>query len=83
MKRLASCLSAVTFSLALASCSAGGDGAGDEPKFQEASESSENSVSTKPVELKEREPKDFFPGCLLYTSPRPRDLSTSRMPSSA
>ena len=22
-------------------------------------------------------------GCLLYTSPRPRDLSTSRMPSSA
>ena len=62
MKKLASCLSAVTFSLALVSCSAGGDGAGDEPKFQEASESSENSVSTKPVELKEREPKDFFPG---------------------
>ena len=26
-------------------------------------------------------PKDFF--CLLYTSPSPRDLSTSRMPSSA
>ena len=25
---------------------------------------------------------DFF-GCLLYTSPSPRDLSTSRMPSSA
>jgi len=29
----------------------------------------------------------FFPsqanGCLLYTSPSPRDLSTSRMPSSA
>ena len=24
-----------------------------------------------------------FPGCLLYTSPSPRDLSTSRMPSSA
>ena len=23
------------------------------------------------------------PGCLLYTSPSPRDLSTSRMPSSA
>ncbi len=25
----------------------------------------------------------MFPGCLLYTSPSPRDLSTSRMPSSA
>ena len=24
-----------------------------------------------------------FQGCLLYTSPSPRDLSTSRMPSSA
>ena len=24
-----------------------------------------------------------FAGCLLYTSPSPRDLSTSRMPSSA
>ena len=26
---------------------------------------------------------EFFEGCLLYTSPSPRDLSTSRMPSSA
>ena len=25
----------------------------------------------------------FLEGCLLYTSPSPRDLSTSRMPSSA
>ena len=25
----------------------------------------------------------LFPDCLLYTSPSPRDLSTSRMPSSA
>ena len=25
----------------------------------------------------------IFKGCLLYTSPSPRDLSTSRMPSSA
>ena len=24
-----------------------------------------------------------YEGCLLYTSPSPRDLSTSRMPSSA
>ena len=27
--------------------------------------------------------EDRFPRCLLYTSPSPRDLSTSRMPSSA
>ena len=27
--------------------------------------------------------KDLKKGCLLYTSPSPRDLSTSRMPSSA
>ena len=26
---------------------------------------------------------DWIWGCLLYTSPSPRDLSTSRMPSSA
>ena len=26
---------------------------------------------------------EIFKGCLLYTSPSPRDLSTSRMPSSA
>ena len=26
---------------------------------------------------------DHLPNCLLYTSPSPRDLSTSRMPSSA
>ena len=26
---------------------------------------------------------DEYMGCLLYTSPSPRDLSTSRMPSSA
>ena len=28
-------------------------------------------------------PDDMIIGCLLYTSPSPRDLSTSRMPSSA
>ena len=26
---------------------------------------------------------ELYPTCLLYTSPSPRDLSTSRMPSSA
>jgi len=28
-------------------------------------------------------PREGFTFCLLYTSPSPRDLSTSRMPSSA
>ena len=28
-------------------------------------------------------PASFWQACLLYTSPSPRDLSTSRMPSSA
>ena len=28
-------------------------------------------------------PEDWLRNCLLYTSPSPRDLSTSRMPSSA
>ena len=42
------------------------------------------------VVLREKEPdpyKDYFlkrcTGCLLYTSPSPRDGATSRMPSSA
>ena len=42
------------------------------------------------VEVAEVEPEAFpsvtypsQPSCLLYTSPSPRDLSTSRMPSSA
>ena len=48
--------------------------------------------STDPAEIKqvvdliEDEPNDVhyeYIVCLLYTSPSPRDLSTSRMPSSA
>ena len=48
-------------------------------------------ISKKSLHLSEKEAegfyiehkgKPFFP-CLLYTSPSPRDLSTSRMPSSA
>ena len=40
-------------------------------------------------DLSKYSPTEFIPGCiyyqgcLLYTSPSPRDLSTSRMPSSA
>ena len=35
------------------------------------------------MELPPQELYDHFYVCLLYTSPSPRDLSTSRMPSSA
>ena len=34
-------------------------------------------------ELQETQDEAEFKNCLLYTSPSPRDLSTSRMPSSA
>ena len=36
-----------------------------------------NSIGVKVEEVR------VIPDCLLYTSPSPRDLSTSRMPSSA
>ena len=37
-----------------------------------------------PTEEKKDTPKGlWYKTCLLYTSPSPRDLSTSRMPSSA
>ena len=35
------------------------------------------------LQLKELNPSSIDEACLLYTSPSPRDLSTSRMPSSA
>ena len=40
---------------------------------------------TSPVPKKDPMGMDYVPvyACLLYTSPSPRDLSTSRMPSSA
>ena len=38
--------------------------------------------STLPVSVVSIE-RDYYNNCLLYTSPSPRDLSTSRMPSSA
>ena len=41
-------------------------------------EEDSDSVKTEDVEEEEEEGS-----CLLYTSPSPRDLSTSRMPSSA
>ena len=41
-----------------------------------------NSLFFKPVG-NVVEKREKFVSCLLYTSPSPRDLSTSRMPSSA
>ena len=37
----------------------------------------------KPAKVTEENMDRFLKNCLLYTSPSPRDLSTSRMPSSA
>ena len=39
-----------------------------------------NEANSLPSELQDESPVN---PCLLYTSPSPRDLSTSRMPSSA
>ena len=41
----------------------------------------EHALSLLKIILKEH--PDHIDSCLLYTSPSPRDLSTSRMPSSA
>ena len=47
----------------------------------------ENKVEILPLVAEDHElittKLDEFNFCLLYTSPSPRDLSTSRMPSSA
>ena len=44
-----------------------------------------NGDVTMPATITELDPPHVLEieGCLLYTSPSPRDLSTSRMPSSA
>ena len=46
-----------------------------------------NDIFHKSIDEREGCPQFIFfegpPSCLLYTSPSPRDLSTSRMPSSA
>ena len=58
-------------------------------EFLQAFDMTENSVGDEEAEydemvedFEEVNGDEFFP-CLLYTSPSPRDLSTSRMPSSA
>ena len=44
---------------------------------------SESTVSSKPAKQVSRETGARYGGCLLYTSPSPRDRTRSRMPSSA
>ena len=41
------------------------------------------ATSLAPDSFEKKIPEDVVWICLLYTSPSPRDLSTSRMPSSA
>ena len=40
-------------------------------------------VSSKALSFNSKKSEELMEICLLYTSPSPRDLSTSRMPSSA
>ena len=46
-------------------------------------EESYQEINEKAIEMLKRFRRLTYVGCLLYTSPSPRDLSTSRMPSSA
>ena len=46
-------------------------------------EDTEEKIITAIYEVVEDVMKEVLGACLLYTSPSPRDLSTSRMPSSA
>ena len=78
---------------AAAAASAGGDDDATEPLMLagDAEEPVPSSESTFDVEVEQDENAstaessvpNVFVDCLLYTSPSPRDLSTSRMPSSA
>ena len=62
----------------------------DEETVVEAEVISSDDDSDQDAKLPAKEPDEapdervaYYEGCLLYTSPSPRDLSTSRMPSSA
>jgi len=52
-------------------------------KEQLGAEGYKLDVSPKRIDIRASEPAGLFYGCLLYTSPSPRDRTRSRMPSSA
>ena len=52
-------------------------------KYNKATQGHIGKLKAKIAALRERQEKAQAHACLLYTSPSPRDLSTSRMPSSA
>ena len=54
-----------------------------EQAFELSDASAERSASGCTVRLNKEPIIEYLQSCLLYTSPSPRDLSTSRMPSSA
>ena len=87
-------LNGILFALvfALSACGGGsgggdGEGEGDDNGFQPFTESIPDDTLDADGAGEDEEPEDNGPAapqfCLLYTSPSPRDLSTSRMPSSA
>ena len=76
MRRLLLVL-AMAMSMLLAGCF--GDGSGTVSTEPDAS----IWESYQRIDAQPHEVERMFTTCLLYTSPSPRDLSTSRMPSSA
>ena len=54
-----------------------------EDEFNPTLAAMESEIKPKVLETVNTLTKDYSKLCLLYTSPSPRDLSTSRMPSSA
>ena len=52
----------------------------DEPTLEDLEEEEDSEDIEPPAEEEEKEEVET---CLLYTSPSPRDISGSRMPSSA
>ena len=79
LKRAGLLIMGVSF-LATGSCLAGGD---PDIKPEEVGASTPNGAATATAGAGSNAGNSASASCLLYTSPSPRDLSTSRMPSSA
>ena len=76
MKKLLSLVLVLTLTVVLAACGKGGDEK-DKKIVVGASPAPHAEILEKAKPLLEKK------GCLLYTSPSPRDATLSRMPSSA